>query len=195
MREATVASGSVIGTAVLAIVLAALGAWAGAAGGAASAPLPTGSPGAPSPAVASLSLGSRAPGSLDFVPLPPSAPTRKGPARLPPRSGPFLLIAALPGPGTYILSVQLVADLLDPLTGAGMAAADVRYAVQPVGSSPPEGCQRTAWRPIGNGSRVAVLHGPGVCRLRVHLRWSWGATAAPGHYRGALRWNLSGTTP
>ncbi len=195
MREdAATRSRGAIRTVALAIVMSALGPWAGASGGP-PAPTPSGSSGASTTSGASLSAGPQMPGTLDFVPLARAAPTPQGPARVPPRSGSILLVAALPATGTYLLSVQMVTDLTDAFSGAQIAAATLRYDTRPVGPSAPEGCSSSGWRAIGEGSRVAVLHGPGVCRLRVRLRWSWGANAAPGHYRGALRWTLSSAAP
>ncbi len=194
MREDAATGNGHARTAALVLVMAALTSWVGATGGP-TAPTPGGSAAVPTPAPASLSLGAPASGTVDFVPTPGSTPTPQGPARLPPQGGRFTLVADLPASGPYVLSVRMVADIIDAVTGASIPATDVRYATQTIGSPGPPGCQGSGWRSVGEGSRVAVLHGPGVCRLRVRLRWSWGAGAAPGHYRGALRWILSSAAP
>ncbi|MEJ2292841.1 MAG: hypothetical protein P8Y13_01365 [Deinococcales bacterium] len=183
-----------IRTATLAIVLAALTSWVTATGGP-PATAPSGSGSGPAPLPASLSFGVPGSDTLTFVPMPGKAPTPQGALRLPPEGGPITLIADLQATGTYVLSVRVLDDIVDAATGAPIPATAVHYATQPIGSAEPPGCQPSGWRSIGGGSRVAVLHGPGVCRLRVRLSWSWGPAAAPGHYHGALRWTLSSAGP
>lgn len=161
--------------------------WAAAAAPTAGATAP----------VATLSFGPGSPGTLSFEPAPSIRPTRAGPALVMPRSAASLtLVAVLPSSGTWLLSVAPANDLVDAVTGVALPSRALKVRVRPSGSPGPQGCSASGWQPVGSGgSRIAVLHGPGVCRLRVALRWAWSATAAPGRYRGVLSWSLSSVSP
>ncbi len=161
---------------------------------AATAAPPTGPTTVPA---ASLSFGPGSPGTLSFEPAPSARPTSAGPALVPPRAtGLITLVAVLPPGGIWVLSVAPAADLVDAATGVTLPSRALSVRVRPFGSSQPQGCSGTGWQPVGSGgSRIAVLHGPGVCRLHVSLRWAWSARAAPGRYGGVLSWSLSSVSP
>ena len=141
---------------------------------------------------ATLSLQPGTAATLTFKPTASQVPAKGRPAVvIPDPSAAFTLTVLMPGPGTYDLRVGLASDLVAGTTPGTLNAGVIRYKVTPIGQHPPQGCLGGPWQELGNGSRVAVLQGPGLCRLAVSVRWSWSGRDVAGHYSGVLTWTLS----
>lgn len=141
---------------------------------------------------AMLSLQPGTAAMLAFKPTAIQVPDKHRAAEVVPHpSAPFTLTVLMTGPGTYDLRVGLASDIVAVKAPWTVPAGAIRYKVTPVGRHPPQGCVGGPWQAVGTGSRVAVMQGPGVCRLAVSLRWAWTAREVAGHYRGVLTWTLS----
>ena len=114
---------------------------------------------------------------------------------------PSTVVAGLPTPGVWVLEVALQSPLRITQSLQTIARTSVEYRVSPLEGSTVSGCIPTtsavdrSWAPVGAGSRVAVLQGPGVCRLKVWVRLRMDGHEEAGAYRGSLSWSLRHESP